>query len=83
MSSRIPPARQTEASLLGLAFNADDGVRRITRGKNFFLLGGSQETHGRMQETVIKLNEELTRRGQALAEVSLPELREIVEDILR
>ena len=72
-----------KAALLGLAFDADDGHKRITRGKNFVLAGGSQETHGVMQETAIKINEHLDRAGKQLADVSVNELRDIVADIHR
>ncbi|MBN1395574.1 MAG: hypothetical protein JW959_11165 [Pirellulales bacterium] len=69
------------AALLGLGLDADDGQTRITRGKNFFLLGGSRETHGFMQETAVKLNERLERRGKQLHDVSISELRDICRDV--
>lgn len=72
-----------KAALLGVAFDAEDGHTRLTRGENFLLCGGSQETHGEMQETAIKLNEQLDRRGRRLEDVSLPELRDIFESIQR
>ncbi len=71
-------AKKNQAALLGVAFDAEDGQRRITRGKNFVLAGGSQETHAVMQETAIKVNEQLDRRGKRLEEVSLGELRDMV-----
>ena len=70
-----------QASLLGVAFDADDGQKRITRGPNFVLAGGSSETHGQMQETAVKINEHLDRKGKQLEEVSIDELRDIVTDI--
>lgn len=66
------------AALLGLAFDADDGQKRLTRGPNFVLFGGSPETHARMQETALKVNEQLERRGKRLEQVSPRELLEIV-----
>ena len=72
-----------QAALLGLAFDADDGHKRLTRGKNFLLAGGSQETHGVMQETAIKINEHLDRAGKQLADVTVHELRDIVAEIHR
>jgi hypothetical protein len=74
---------QSRAALLGLAFDADDGHKRITRGPNFLLAGGSQETHGVMQETAIKINERLDRAGKQLADVSVHELRDIIAEIRR
>lgn len=66
------------AALLGLAFDAEDEQKRLTRGPNFVLFGGSQETHTRMQETAIKVNEQLEKRGKRLEDVGLRELRDIV-----
>jgi len=73
--------RQPQAGLLGLARDAKDDQKRITRGPNFLLAGGSQETHAKMQETAIKINEHLDRSGKRLADVSTDELRDIVTDI--
>jgi hypothetical protein len=68
------------AGLLGLAFDADDGHKRITRGKNFLLAGGSEETHGVMRDTIIRVNEQLDARGLNLADVSTDELRDMLND---
>jgi hypothetical protein len=68
---------------LGLAFDAEDGHKRITRGPNFLLAGGSAETHGVMQETAVKINEHLDRAGKDLADVTVTELREIIAEIHR
>jgi hypothetical protein len=69
------------AALLGLGLDNDDGHTRLTRGKNFVLFGGSQDTHAAMQETAIKINEQLDRRGKRLEDVSVKELREICRDV--
>ncbi len=68
------------SGILGLAFDADDGHKRITRGKNFFLAGGSEETHSVMRETMIRVNEQLDARGQQLSDVSVNELRDLIDD---
>jgi hypothetical protein len=88
MASRIPPEKlpskqKPQAGLLGLAFDAEDGHKRITRGPNFLLAGGSQDTHGQMQETAIKVNEHLARKGKELADVSVRELRDIIADVVK
>jgi len=70
-----------QAALLGLAFDAEDGHKRITRGPNFLLAGGSHDTHGKMQETAIKINEHLDRKGQQLGDIPMHELRDIFSDI--
>jgi len=68
------------AALLGVGLDAEDGQKRITRGKNFLLAGGSEETHGRMQETAIKVNESLDRKGKRMEDASPEELRDILHD---
>ncbi|MCE5267829.1 MAG: hypothetical protein LLG00_08075 [Planctomycetaceae bacterium] len=70
------------AGLLGVAFDNDDGHTRLTRGKNFVLVGGSQDTHGLMQETAIKVNEHLDKRGKRLQDVSPREFRDICQDVI-
>jgi len=68
------------AGLLGLAFDADDGHKRITRGNNFLLAGGSEQTHGFMRETIIKVNEKLDQRGLDLSDVSPEQLRDLLNE---
>ncbi|MGO8751139.1 MAG: hypothetical protein ACLQNE_34775 [Thermoguttaceae bacterium] len=78
MRATKPPK---SSALLGVAFDAEDGQTRLTRGKNFVLLGGSEETHAVMQETAIKVNEHLDVSGRRLEDVSLPELRDIFGEV--
>lgn len=66
------------AHLLGIGLDNDDGHKRITRGDDFSLVGGSAETHERMTETTLKTFEELKSRGKTLHEVEPHELAEIV-----
>ena len=70
-----------EAMLLGMGFDHADGQKRITRGDNFCLVGGSEETHERMTETTIKFNEKLARKGKHLAELSREEFRDIMHEV--
>jgi hypothetical protein len=66
------------AALLGVGLDNNDGHRRITTGRKFAILGGSEETHERMTETVVKTFEELKQRGKELEEVESKELHEII-----
>lgn len=75
-SPRKSPAKS--AGLLGVGLDNRDGHKRITKGDNFVLLGGSEETHGRMTETTIKTFEELKRRDKRLETVDPRELAEII-----
>lgn len=79
MKASKKPRKQ--AAMLGLGLDGEDGHTRLTRGKNFVLYGGSQETHSQMQETAIKINEQLDRRGKQLEEVSPRELRDIYREV--
>lgn len=76
-----PAEPEKTAALLGLAFDNDDGHKRLTRGKNFVLVGGSQDTHAVMQETAVKINESLDRQGKRLEDVSVRELRDICREV--
>jgi hypothetical protein len=66
------------AGLLGLGLDHADGHKRITTGERFAILGGSEETHGRMTETVVKTFEELKTRGKQLEQVESTELADIL-----
>lgn len=67
--------------LLGLGMDCKDGHVRVTKGKNFRLFGGSEETHGLMQEKAIKFNGELDKRRKTLADIGEKEFREIAQKI--
>ena len=75
------PKKKDKAWLLGLGLDNGDGHVRITRGENFHLVGGSEDTHGVMQEKAVKFNEKLKARGRRLEEVSREEFRDIAHDI--
>ena len=74
------PRRQKakSARLLGVGLDNEDGHKRLTTGEEFTIVGGSDETHGRMTETVIKTFEELKTRGKKLQAVEAHELAEII-----
>ncbi len=81
MKQADQPKPPKKASLLGVGLDNQDGETRLTRGKNFTLVGGSDETHHLMQETAIKVNERLDRKGKTLEEVAPAELKEMILDI--
>ena len=66
--------------LFGMGFDNRDEHKRITKGDNFCLVGGSEETHERMTETAIRFNEKLAKRGKSLEELSPEEFRDIIQD---
>lgn len=65
--------------LLGVGLDNTDGHKRITQGEQFVLVGGSQDTHEHMTETVVKTFEELKRRDKRLENVDPNELAEIID----
>lgn len=67
--------------LLGMGFDAKDGHIRITKGENFRLFGGSDETHGEMQEKVIKFNEELDKKRKTLDSIGEKEFYDIAKSV--
>jgi heptaprenylglyceryl phosphate synthase len=71
--------RQPKVSaILGVGLDNEDGHKRITTGEKFILVGGSQDTHERMTETMVKTFEELKRRDKHLETVDPRELGEII-----
>jgi len=66
------------AHLFGLGLDCADGHKRITQADQFSILGGSEQTHDRMTETLIKTIEDLTIKGKSLDETSKEELSDII-----
>jgi hypothetical protein len=75
--------KNTKAVMLGLGLDSKDGHTRVTKGENFCLMGGSEETHERMTETALKVNEKLQAKGKRLEEVSTNEFTDILMESSR
>lgn len=73
--------RSERSVLLGFGFDCNDGHTRITKGKNFYLFGGSKQTHKTLQEKAIKFNEHLDKKGKTLDELEKKEFYEIAHKI--
>jgi hypothetical protein len=63
---------------LGVGLDNKDEHKRITTSEHFFLVGGSEETHERMQDTAIRFTEALNRRGKTLKETSVTEALDLL-----
>lgn len=72
--------KKRRAVMLGVGLDSD-GHKRMTTGPNFALVGGSAETHERMTEKAVKINEKLKARGKALHEVSHQEFDDIAQEV--
>ena len=66
--------------MLGIGLDSD-GHKRLTRGPNFALIGGSKDTHAEMTEKAIKINEKLAAKGKQLDDVSHEEFDEIAHAV--
>ena len=55
-----------------------DGHKRITLAEKFSIVGGSEETHENMTETVVKTFEDLDERGKELETVEPTELADLL-----
>ena len=73
-------ARARRALLLGVGLDSD-GHKRVTKGPNFALVGGTEETHAVMTEKAIKINEKLVAKGKALEQVTRQELDDIAAEV--
>jgi len=66
--------------LLGVGLDSD-GHKRVTTGRNFALVGGSEETHELMTEKAIKINEKLDAKGKQLEELGREEFEDIAHSV--
>ncbi len=84
-AKRQPARRRRSArgGLLGVGLDGEDGHKRVTQGDGFVLLGGSAETHERMQDLVIRMNERLRRKGKRFGDLSSREFEDLARDALR
>jgi hypothetical protein len=65
---------------LGVGLDNRDGHKRLTQSEHFLLVGGSTETHERMQDTAIRFSAELKRRGKDLGDTPVEEVIEIFHE---
>ncbi|MHC4663356.1 MAG: hypothetical protein ACYS8W_16985 [Planctomycetota bacterium] len=68
--------KNKECWLLGVGLDNDDGHKRLTKGKRFLILGGSQETHEHMTEKVWRMDSRLKKKGKTFADLDPQEFRE-------
>jgi hypothetical protein len=73
-----PASQPALVGLLGIGLDQDDDQKRITRGEEFVLIGGSEDTHERMQEVAIRFEESLKERGIRLRDASPEEVIDLL-----
>ena len=64
--------------LFGVGLDNQDEHKRITKGDEFLLVGGSQETHERMQDVAIHVTESLGEKGKRLRDAETEELVDLL-----
>lgn len=69
------------AGLLGVGLDGSPDKKRVTRGRNFYLFGGSKATHELMVATALRFKEKVDERGKPLADINARELREISREL--
>ena len=72
--------KKSKAMMVGIGLDSD-GHKRVTKGPNFALVGGSAETHEVMTEKAIKINEKLVARGKQLHKVTRDEFDDIAHAV--
>lgn len=82
MSLPPKPSRGTRTGVLGVGLDAKDGHKRVTQGDDFLLLGGSHETHERMQDMVVRMSERVKRRGKTFGDLSKDEFADLARESL-
>jgi hypothetical protein len=64
---------------LGVGLDNKDEHKRLTQAESFLLVGGSEETHSRMQEVSIRFNESLHLLGKRLRDATEEEVIEMMQ----
>ena len=62
-----------------MGLDNDDGHKRITQADEFSIVGGSENTHERMTETVIKTFEDMKNDGKTLSNIEPEQLSELLQ----
>ncbi len=71
------------AGILAVGLDNRDEEKRITQSEHFLVVGGSEETHERMQDTAIRFEEKLKDRGKRLQDTSVKEFIDLLRDSIR
>lgn len=78
MTDRFPHGQsRRRAAIIGLGLDGRGTPHRIISGEECLVLGGSEETHADILETMLRLEVELERIGRPLGEVAPDQLAEI------
>lgn len=73
--------RKKIVRLLGVGFDAEDGHIRITKGENYDVLMGSDESHEYIEQLIRKIEDELRLRELSLDDLTPEEFSEFIKSI--
>ena len=79
MAHKTKAKTEEVVGLIGVGFDNADGHQRITKGEEFVLVGGSEDTHERMQDVAIHVTESLKTKGKRLQDAEIQELLDLVQ----
>jgi hypothetical protein len=77
--SKPRKSKREVVGLLGVGLDSD-GHQRLTTTDHFILIGGTADTHERMQDTAAKFNEALEKRGKRLKETKPSEIVDLLRE---
>ena len=79
MARKAESSKPEVVGLLGVGLDNADGHKRITEAEDILLIGGSEETHEKMQDVVIYFSESLQERGKRLRDVEPQEVIDLLQ----
>jgi hypothetical protein len=82
-SKREHDVKPQVLGFLGVGLDNQDGEKRVTRSEHFLLVGGSAQTHERMQDTAIRFGAKLRDKGKTLQETSAQEALDLLRESLQ
>jgi hypothetical protein len=80
LSSKRKRNEPEVVGFLGVGFDNQDGHQRVTQSEHFLLLGGSEETHEKMQDTAARFGEALKKLGKTLRQTSAAEAADLLHE---
>jgi hypothetical protein len=80
VSTNSRPNKSQVVGFLGVGLDNQDGHQRLTRNQEFLLIGGSEETHEKLQDLSIRFQESLKQRGKRLQDASVEEVVDLLNE---